>query len=210
MSQVSDEQPAEELDETLPPARVRATTERLAGWGRRLSSVVVWFAVAGSAVAAGAAWRAMPPAPAIVVTLLVCVPSAAALVLRSRLEWLLRAMPTALTELRTLATDRQTASAGDDPEVRALRVRVQALQRQLVGTERRSLFTLLRLIKLVRSPATQALQLARGSVSGSDRVHTTAQVVDRSAGLPVLAVGATAGSALVWLVAAILLVVGSF
>jgi hypothetical protein len=115
--------------------------------------------------------------------------------------WLVGALPTALSELRTLADVRQAETEEDDPEVRDLRVRVQALHRQLAGTKRRSLFTLIRVIKLVRSPATQALQLTRGSISSVERIEMTAQVVDRSAGLPVLAVGTAVGSLLAWVVA---------
>lgn len=203
MSHVS-EPPAEDLDEALSPTRVR-----LAGWGGGLTKALSWFAVAGSGAAAATAWRALPSVAAFVVTILATVPVVAALVLRARLVWLVGALPTALAELRSLAAVRQAEAEEDDPEVRDLRVRVQALHRQLVGTKRRSLFTLIRVIKLVRSPAAQALQLTRGSISSVERIETTAQVVDRSAGLPVLAVATAVGSLLTWVVAAILLLVGS-
>lgn len=206
---VDDGPGVEDLDEALSPTRVQATTERFGSWGGRVARAAAWFAVAGSAAAAATAWRALPSGAALVVTILAAVPAIAALVLRARLVWLIGALPTALTELRSLAATRQAQTAGDDPEARDLRDRVQALQRQLAGTKRRSLITLIRVIKLVRSPATQALQLTRGSIGSVERIETTAQVVDRSAGLPFLAVATTVGSLVAWVVAAILLVVGS-
>lgn len=170
------------------------------------SSSASW---SGSAAAAATAWRALPTVAALVVTILAAVPAVAALVLRARLVWLVGALPTALAELRSLAAIRQAQTPGDDPEAQDLRVRVQALQRQLAGTKRRSLFTLIRVIELVRSPAAQALQLTRGSISSVERIETTGQVVDRSAGPPFLAVATAAGSLLAWLIAAVLLIVGS-
>jgi hypothetical protein len=185
---------------------------RLARWTRRLTGVAAAVPVFGAIVAAAAAWRALAGGPALVVTALCVIPAVLALVLRARAVWLVEAVPALLTELRTLA-DRSDAvsTAAGDRVAAALRSRSDEVHAMLEGTRRRSPGALVRTYRLLRSPAEEAMRIARTQLGdgAAASLSTTAGALARMSGLLPLAWAAAIGTAVVWAVAVVLLLAGT-
>lgn len=199
--------------------------DRWARWTRRLTSVAAAIAVATAIVAAFAAFRALGTLPAVVVSAACAVPALVALMLRARSIWLVESVPNLLTELRTVAdrNDEAAASAeaaGDAAPEReerrraadALRAQADEVQALVTGGKRRSIRGMYRVFKLLRSPANEATKLAKKHLGdrAAASLSTTTGAASRLAGFAPLMWLAGLGTVAAAVVAAVLLIVGTF
>lgn len=187
------------------------SSERPARWVRRITGVAAAVPVLGAVVAAAAAWRAVGPAEAVLLTAVCAVPALAAVVVRARLVWLVEAIPQVRSELRVLAERSDRDAAPDDPDAAALRARAAELSAASQVPGRRSPRALVRMVRLLRSPATEVARLAsrRFGERAAASLPATTGAVDRVVGLVALSWVAAVGAAALWLLALLLLVVGS-
>ena len=176
-------------------------------WTRIATVALVTFPVLGALVVVPLATATLEAPGSYIVAALVALPAVAALLVRSRVIWLVAALPALRDELREIAQAGDTGEDGDvAPQAAELAEAADEVDARL--RDRLTLAGVWRLVRWVRAPVARAGELAGHHLGprAAATVATTAGVAERLTGLLLLVGIALWGTALQVVVAIVLVV----